>query len=92
MPDFESIIKFFVMVGGSLLVLIGAGFALKALFRRSAPKALSADHLHELEARLAELDKLPDVETRLAELEERVDFAERALGDVRGRAHLPPKV
>jgi hypothetical protein len=34
---------------------------------------------------------LQDVEGRLAEVEERLDFAERALVDVRNRVPLPPK-
>ena len=59
--------------------------------RNPMPDASMMDRLRELEARLAELDKLHDVDARLAELEERLDFAERALIDVRARAQLPPK-
>ena len=50
-----------------------------------------AERIEELESRLAALDALPDVEGRLAELEERVDFAERALVEVRARPQIPPK-
>lgn len=51
----------------------------------------TAERLAEIEARLSELGGLPNVETRLAELEERLDFTERALIEVRGRAQLSPK-
>lgn len=76
--------------------VLGVAFALWAVrLRRLKREPLSegstAERLADIEARLAELGELPYVETRLAELEERLDFTERALVEVRGRAPLPPK-
>jgi len=75
---------------------LGVAFALWAirlrrLRREPMSDGSSAERLAEIEARLAEFDQLPNLETRLAELEERLDFTERALVEVRGRAQLPPK-
>ena len=78
MPEFEAILKFLVMFGGTTAIIIGAGFGFKRLVKKSVP---------DVDA----LNKLHDVETRLAELEERVDFAERALADARARAQIPPR-
>ncbi len=64
---------------------------LRRLGRSPVLDASLAERMRELEARLTEFDALPDVGARLAELEERVDFAERALIDVRARAPLPPR-
>ena len=74
----------------------GVAFALWAIrLRRLKREPLSdgstAERLAEIEARLAELGESANVETRLAELEERLDFTERALIEVRGRAQLPRK-
>jgi len=75
----------------AILFALGARRLQARLGREPTPDASMVERLRELEARLAEFDKLPDVEARLAELEERLDFTERALIDVRARAHLPPK-
>ncbi|HMG18984.1 MAG TPA: hypothetical protein VK573_09685 [Gemmatimonadales bacterium] len=64
---------------------------LRRLRTEPMPDGSTAERLAEIEARVAEFDQLPNVETRLAELEERLDFTERALIEVRGRAQLPPK-
>jgi hypothetical protein len=50
-----------------------------------------AGRLREIEAQLSDLDRLPAPDGRLTDLEERLDFMERALVEVRNRAHLPPK-
>jgi hypothetical protein len=76
MPEFESIIKLLILVGGLGGLSIGAAFAIKALFRKPPPDPL----LHE---------RLAEAEQRLADLEERADFAERVISDVRGRPALP---
>jgi len=77
MADFESIIKLLVLVGGCTGILLGFGFGLKALFRKSPQDPM----LHE---------RLADAEQRLAELEERADFADRLISEVRDRPALPP--
>ena len=76
MPEFEEIIKVLVMAAGSIGVLLGGGFGLKALLRKPPPDPL----LHE---------RLADAEQRLAELEERADFADRVMSDLRDRPALP---
>lgn len=77
MPDFESIIKFLVLAAGGTGIFLGAGFGLKALFRKPPADEL----LHE---------RLADAERRLTELEERAEFAERVISEVRERSELPP--
>jgi hypothetical protein len=74
-----------------LAVLFGLGAQRLALRKSLTADAAAVGTAPALEARLADLDKLPDVEGRLAELEERLDFAERALVDVRNRAQRPPR-
>jgi hypothetical protein len=74
-----------------LALLFGLGAQRLGMQRQPAADAEVLERLHELEARLGDLDKLPNVEGRLAELEERLDFTERALVEVRNRAHLPPQ-
>ncbi len=76
MPDFETVLKLLVLVGGFALIFVATGFALKGLRKRPAIEPDAADRLHELEG-------------RLAELEARVDVTERVLADVRGRAQIP---
>jgi hypothetical protein len=76
MPDFEEIIKLLVMAAGGIGVLLGTGFGLKALLRKSPPDPL----LHE---------RLAEAEQRLADLEERADFSERVISDLRDRPALP---
>jgi hypothetical protein len=90
LPDFETIFRFFFMLGGVLALILAAGFGFKRLGRRTSGRELAAT-VRELEARAAELDRLPELEARFAELEERLDFAERALVDVRTRAPIPPQ-
>jgi len=82
MPDFESIIKFLVLFGGFLGIVIGAGFGFKSLVRRSRPQVDGGGDTPE---------RLKELEGRLAELEERLDFTERALADVRARPQIPAK-
>jgi len=76
--------------------MLAAAFALWAQRLRRAGRQETgnlsvAERVEELESRLAALDALPGVEGRLAELEERVDFAERAMIEVRARPQVPPK-
>jgi len=78
MPDFDTIIKVLVLAGGVMMILFGAGFALKGLRRKPSVESGVADRLHELEG-------------RLGELEERVDFTERALTEVRARGEIPKR-
>jgi hypothetical protein len=74
-----------------LAVLFGLGAQRLGQRRKATADAGELERLRELEARLADLDTLHDVRGRLTELEERLDFAERALVEVRSRAQLPPK-
>jgi hypothetical protein len=73
-----------------LAVLFGLGAQRLGLRRTLTADADVVGRVQELEERLVDLDKLQD-EGRLSELEERLDFAERALVDVRTRAQLRPK-
>lgn len=77
--------------------LLGAAFAVGAMrlsYRnRQAQAQLDydpdvTDSVRELEARLDELDTQAS-QRRLPELEERLDFLERALVEIRNRAHTP---
>ena len=76
MIEFETIFKILILAGGGAMILLASGFAIKALVRK--PQLPPGD-----------ADRVGDLEARLAELEERVDFTERALTDVRGRAQIP---
>jgi hypothetical protein len=78
-------------IHAALAVLFGLGAQWLAMRRRATSDADAVDRLRDLEARLSDLDALQDVRGRLTELEERLDFAERALVEVRSRTQLPPK-
>ena len=78
--------------------LLGAAFAVGAMrlsYRNRQARAQLdydpdvTDSVRELEARLDELDMDQDSQRRLPELEERLDFLERALVEIRNRAHVP---
>jgi membrane protein implicated in regulation of membrane protease activity len=77
--------------------LLAVVFAVAAerLSRRRSPgtegEAELRARVQELEDRVAEIAALPDAGSRLAELEERLDFAERAMVEVRKRSELPPR-
>lgn len=77
-PEFETVIKLLVMAGGFLTMAIGGAFAVKGLLKKPPADAEALDRIH-------------DVEARVAELEERLDSTERALSDMRARAQIPPR-
>lgn len=85
MFDFEATMKLIVALGAGAGVLIMCAIAVKVLFfrRPQLPEPLDHDQLEGLEERLLR------TEAKANELEERLDFAERMLTDVRGRAQLP---
>lgn len=84
MFDFEAIMKLIVALGTAGLVFIMFGIGVKVLFRRrSFVDGSDHDQLEGLE------DRLLRTEAKVNELEERLDFAERMLTEVRGRAQLP---
>lgn len=85
MFDFEAALKLIVVVGAGSGVLIMIGLAVKVLFfrRRNLPETVDHEQLEGLE------DRLLRTEAKVNELEERLDFAERMLTEVRGRAQLP---
>jgi hypothetical protein len=83
MFDFENAIKILVACAIGAGMLLGAGFGIKALFFRRAPRSLDDEHLAEVEERLLR------TEAKVGELEERLDFAERMLAESRRRAQLP---
>lgn len=69
------------IVAGCVIVLWPLMRALaRRLEGRSAPDASTLAEVEQMRHRLAELEQLPH---RLAELEERLDFAERLLGQQR---------
>lgn len=75
--------------------LLAALFGLGAQHLANRKTIASGDDvtatLHEIDQRLADLDRLQSAQGRLPELEERLDFIERALVEVRNRSQLPPK-
>ena len=73
-----------------LAVLFGLGAQRLRLRHATTADGDVALRLEDLEARIADMQQLPDT-SRLTELEERLDFAERALIDVRARANVPRK-
>lgn len=77
MPDFEAIIKFLVLFGGFMGIIVAAGFGFKRVGQKAAPDPDTAERLR-------------DVESRIGELEERLDFSERALAEYRARTQIPP--
>jgi hypothetical protein len=83
--DFEATMKLIVALGAAACVLIMTGIGIKVLFfrRRLSSDTLDHDQVEGLEERLLR------TESKVSELEERVDFAERMLTEVRGRAQLP---
>jgi hypothetical protein len=85
MIDFEYVLKFIVTFGAGAFVCIMLGFGVKMLFFRKPqlPGTVEPELLEGLEERLQR------TETKVSELEERLDFAERMLTEVRGRAQLP---
>lgn len=85
MFDFEAIMKLIVALGTAGLVFIMFGIGVRVLFFRRRNPFDSHDHeqVEGLEERLLR------TEAKVNELEERLDFAERMLTEVRGRAQLP---
>lgn len=85
MFDFEAMMKGIVAFGTGGLVLIMMGLGIKVLFfrKRLSSGTADAEQLEGLE------DRLLRTEAKVNELEERLDFAERMLTEVRGRAQLP---
>jgi hypothetical protein len=72
-------------------VLFGLGAQHLSRRRLSVSADDMEEPLREIEARLAELNRLPAPDGRMIEMEERLDFLERALVEVRARAHRTPK-
>lgn len=85
MFDFEATIKVIVALGTAGFVFLLFGVGVKFLFFRRKPFGVAADpeQLEVLEERLLR------TEAKVSELEERLDFAERMLTLVRGKAQLP---
>jgi hypothetical protein len=75
----------------ALAVFCAVGAQHLASRKKPAADPDVSGRLRELEARLlGDPEQAQQVEGRLAELEERLDFAERALVEVRNRAQQPP--
>lgn len=87
MFDFEATMKLIVALGIGGFVLIMFGVGIKVLFFRKS--RLSGTEDPELLEGLD--DRLLRTEAKVNELEERLDFAERMLGDVRAKGQLPGK-
>ncbi len=87
MLDPETALKLIVVLGAGSAVLIMTAMGIKVLFfrRRQLPGTLDKDQVDAME------DRLLRTEAKVNELEERLDFAERMLTDVRGKAQLPGK-
>ena len=86
MFDFEATLKLLITIGTGLFILLGAGFAVRGLLRKPARNQdVDDDQLARVDERLQRL------ESKLGDLEERLDFTERMLTEVRGRAQIPGK-
>ena len=87
MFNFEAAMKFLALVATGAFTFIFIGVGIKVLFfrRRQLPGAVEPEQLEGVE------DRLFRTEAKVSELEERLDFAERMLTEVRGRAQLPGK-
>jgi hypothetical protein len=85
MDGFEAAMKMIVILGTGGVVCLMPGIGVKVLFFRKPRLTVTTDpeQLEGLE------DRLLRTEARVGELEERLDFAERMLTEVRGRAQLP---
>ena len=82
--DFELAMKIIVALGTGGLVAITLALGVKVLFfRRKSLGPADPEQLEALEERLERS------EAKVIELEERLDFAERMLTEVRGKAQLP---
>lgn len=87
MGGFETAMQVIVALGTAGFVFLLFGVGVKFLFFRRKPFGPAADpeQLEALEERLLR------TEAKVSELEERLDFAERMLTLVRGKAQLPGK-
>ena len=87
MGGFETAMQVIVALGTAGFVFLLFGVGVKFLFFRRKPFGPAADpeQLEALEERLLR------TEAKVGELEERLDFAERMLTLVRGKAQLPGK-
>lgn len=87
MDGFEAAIKLLAVVATGAFTFIFIGLGVKVVFfrRRQLPGAVESEQLEGLE------DRLLRTEAKVNELEERLDFAERMLTEVRGKAQLPGK-
>jgi len=84
MLDFEVVMKGIVALGTAGFVFLLFGVGVKFLFFRRKPLGTAdPEQVEALEERLLQ------TEAKVGELEERLDFAERMLTEVRGRAQLP---
>jgi hypothetical protein len=86
MFDFEASLKLLVTVGVGVMIFVLGGIGVRIMFRglkRQTPE--NDDQLAVVDERLARL------EGKLGELEERLDFTERMLTEVRGKAQIPGK-
>ncbi len=85
MFDFGNAMKVIVTFGTGAFVLIMAGLGVKVLFfrRRQLPGMVDNEEIEALDERLLR------TEAKVNELEERLDFAERMLGEVRGKPQIP---
>jgi hypothetical protein len=82
--EFQQTLQMLVSVALGLVILLGAGFGLKRLFRKPTGQ-IGQDQLAALHERFSAM------EAKLGDVEERLDFTERVLADVRSRLQLPGK-
>jgi hypothetical protein len=80
-PDEDAMIA--ALVGGSLFLL---AVRRKRALARMPDAPAEVERVEDLEARIGELEQM---QFRVAELEERLDFAERLLGQQREPERLP---
>lgn len=78
MLEFDVFLQYLFEAVLGVAFILGAGFGFKKLFRRPP---VDRDVV----------DRLVGIEARMGELEERVDFSERMLTELKGRAQIPPR-
>ena len=75
MPEFDVALQYLILAGVGIGIALAAGFGIKLLLRKPAVDREGGD-------------RLAGIESRLSEIEERLDFSERMLTDLKGRAQF----
>lgn len=78
MPEFDVALQYLILAALGIALALGAGFGFKKLLRKPPVDRDVGD-------------RLAGIESRMSEIEERLDFSERILTELKGRAQIPPR-